>query len=362
MRIFLFYSILIFIFCFSSCNKIVKDQKIIGVKIYNHEGDLQELFEEWDRVGVNLVLSSPDLARKAGFMQLAQKHATRVFLIVPTFFNPVALDMDSSLYAIDRYENPAVDEWVRFICPNNEDYRRSHIEYLKKLTREIQPDGISIDFIRYFVFWEKVFSDQKYSDLPQTCFEDNCLTKFQFTNNFVFPDSCDNVIKKADFVLDRYEKAWVDFKCQTISGFVEEMDHAIKSVRPETAINFHAVPWRSVDFNGGQRSVAGQDLKLIAPFVDYISPMCYSHMLLQTPEWIHDVVMDFNSQVSQSKILPSIQVSKAYLDDPFLEIDFKKALEESLKPPSSGVVFWSWEALERSPEKLEIVAEYVSGM
>jgi hypothetical protein len=348
------------IFFCNSCQNPKENSKIIGVKIYDHQGDLNELFNTWSEIGINLILSSPELARKDNFMQLARSNSISVFLILPTFFNTEALGKDSSLYAITSKGKRAIDDWVHFVCPNREDYRRSHIEYIKNLTKEIRPDGISIDFIRYFVFWEQVFPGQVYENLPQTCFDEKCLAKFKRAYTIEFPDSCDHLTKKADYILTQQRDKWVDFKCKTIADFVEEMVEAIHSMDPTTEINFHAVPWRSKDFNNGMRTIAGQDLKRIAPNVDYISPMCYSHMVKQPPEWIHEVVNDFNMQVPGSRILPSIQVSKAYLNTSFSEVEFKKALSESLKPPSEGVIFWSWEALEKSPEKLKIVKDYIS--
>jgi hypothetical protein len=135
---------------------------------------------------------------------------------------------------------------------------------------------------------------------------------------------------------------------------------AIKSVNPATEINFHAVPWRARDFDTGLRRITGQDLNMITPNVNFISPMCYAHMVIQSPEWVHEVVSDFNQQVPGTKILPSIQVSKAYLNTPIDETEFRNTLIESLKPPSAGVIFWSWEALEKSPEKVKIIRDYLN--
>ena len=359
MRNFLIYLIISFIFFNSSCQKLSRNDTLIGVKIYEHNGDLVELFEEWNRIGINLILASPDLAGKDNFMSLARNHSMRVFLIVPTFFNAMVLDNDSSLYSITRDGEKAVEDWVRFICPNKTRYRLSHIQYLKKLSSEIQPDGISLDFIRYFVYWEKVFPDQIYDNFPQTCFDDDCLGKFLAEYKFTLPDTCYSVKQKADFILMQYEKEWVEFKCSTISGYVGEMADAIKSVDPEIEINFHAVPWKSTDFEGGIRSIAGQDLKLIEPFVDYISPMCYHHMVIQSPEWIHEVVNDIALQIPGERILPSIQVNKAYLETSISETEFRDALVESLLPPSKGVIFWSWDALDKSPEKLKVLRDYI---
>ncbi len=359
MRRFLIYGPIFFIFVISSCQNLKSKYPIIGVKIYEHSGDLGDLFSDWERIGINLILASPDLAGKDNFMSLARNHSISVFLIVPTFYNSEVLENDSSLYSITREGERAVDDWVRFICPNKTQYRSSHIQYLKNLAAEIQPDGISLDFIRYFVYWEKVFPDQIYNNFPQTCFDEDCLVKFLAEYQVSLPDTCYSVKEKADFVLLQYEKEWVEFKCNTIGGYVGEMVDALRSVDPEIKINFHAVPWKSNDFEGGIRSIAGQDLKLIAPFVDYISPMCYHHMVIQSPDWVHEVVNDIALQAPDEKILPSIQVSKAYLETSISETEFRTALVESLQPPSDGVVFWSWEALEKSPEKVKIVRDYI---
>jgi hypothetical protein len=359
MRKFLFFTAIFFFFAISSCQNLYMKDTLIGVKIYAHDGDLGELFEEWKRVGINLILASPELAAKDNFMSLARNHAMRVFLIVPTFFNADALDKDSSLYSITRQGEKAIDEWVEFICPNRSQYRRSHIQHLKTLATEIKPDGVSLDFIRYFVYWEKVFPDQIYDNFPQTCFDEACLGKFLADYQLKMPDSCLNINEKADYILDQYKQEWTEFKCKTISLYVSEMVEAIKSVNPEIEINIHAVPWKSTDFEGGIRSIAGQDLKQVAPLVDYISPMCYHHMVIQSPEWVHEVVNDISVQAPNKRILPSIQVNKAYLDTSISESEFKDALIEALRPPSDGVIFWSWEALEASPEKLKVVRDYI---
>ena len=63
------------------------------------------------------------------------------------------------------------------------------------------------------------------------------------------------------------------------------------------------------------------------------------------PAWINSVVKDIYDQ-THSRILPSIQVKEAYLESTLSTEIFRKALEESLKPPSQGVIFWSWEKLD----------------
>jgi len=337
----------------------INEDPIIGVKIYDHEGDLKILFNDWENTGINTLFVSPDLARKPEFMELSRQYHMPVFLIVPTFFKPELLDNDSSLYAITSDGKAAIEEWVQFVCPNRRSHRAEHLEYLKSLVEEIQPDGMSIDFIRYFVFWEKVYPDHTLKNLPMTCFDDTCLMKFQQINNVVIPDELINVNAKANYILENHSDKWTEFKCTTISNYVMEIEGAIHSINPDVKLNFHAVPWTSDDFNGGVRSIAGQDLKLISPFVDYISPMCYAHMVKQNADWVNKVSQDMRDQVPDKQILPSIQVGQAYLENELSNDEFKLNLKAALLPPSSGVIFWSWDALAREPEKIEIVIEVV---
>jgi hypothetical protein len=83
--------------------------------------------------------------------------------------------------------------------------------------------------------------------------------------------------------------------------------------------------------------------------------MVYHHMVRQTPAWVHDVVMDISAQTRGAAILPSIQVAETYVKEPLAAAEFGTALEQALRPPSKGVVFWSWDALAKSPEKQAIL-------
>ncbi len=143
-----------------------------------------------------------------------------------------------------------------------------------------------------------------------------------------------------------------------IARAVERLAQAAREVKPSVKVNLHAVPWRQDDFGGAIRSVAGQDFVRLAPLVDLISPMCYHHMVRRTPAWVHDVVADISSRTGAA-VLASTQVSEAYVEQTLPPDEFRAATQEALKPPSIGVVFWSWDALSKSPEKQAILKRLV---
>ena len=137
-----------------------KDELIIGVKIYEYEGKLENLFEEWRFLGINTVFVSESLLSNQKFRDLAKKHSITTFVILPIFYNPEALKRTPDLYAITDKGEIAKDEWVEFVCPTREKFKEQRIADIKQIVQEFNPDGISIDFIRHFVFWEKVYPDR----------------------------------------------------------------------------------------------------------------------------------------------------------------------------------------------------------
>jgi hypothetical protein len=357
MRSFLF-SILCFFLFFGCGRKEASRHLIIGVKIYDHDGKLEDLFVQLTSAGINTLFVSPQLARKPGFKTLASDYEMPVYLIIPTFYNPEALEKDNSLYAITSDGRKAVDDWVEFICPNQKEYRNKHLNDLQSLVRELSPEGISLDFIRYFVYWEKVFPDQAIRHLPQTCFDDTCLAVFSEKYNIQFPEEVDSRVEKANYILSDHLDTWTRFKVHVITSYVNEIIGSLHEVDSTLKINLHFVPWRDTDFDGAIRKIAGQDAGELGPLVNFISPMCYSHMVKQPPEWVHQVVTNLNNQAA-GQILPSIQVGQAYRQQPFSSESFRIALKAAIEPPSNGVIFWSWEALEKDPAKLEIVSDEI---
>ncbi|NQU87916.1 MAG: hypothetical protein HQ541_19375 [Mariniphaga sp.] len=352
LKYFLIGLFLFFVRC--SNNSGEKSDIIIGVKIYNYGEDLNGLFEEWDQIGINTVFTSEELFTRKGFRSNAEKFKIKTFIITPVFFDSEFLAENSEYYAVTDKGERAIDDWVEFVCPSREDYRKQKIESIKRIVKDLDPDGISIDFIRHFVFWEMVYPERTLSSLDNTCFDSICLNRFQLETNFELPVTLNSEQEKAIWIRENKLDSWIDWKCGLITGMIEEIVSEVKKIKPDILINTHIVPWRENDFEGAIKNIAGQDIRRIEPIVDYLSPMTYVHMVKQDPEWVNSVVSDFYKQTN-GNILPSIQVKEAYLNDTLTISEFEKTLRSALKPPSKGVVFWSWEQFDIDVEKKELV-------
>ncbi len=334
--------------------------RMIGVKIYEYSDSLPALFETWRSAGINTAFVSASLAARSEFMALAKKSGVATFIIFPVFFNAEELARRPDLYAVTDSGARAEEDWVKFVCPTRRDYLNEKTVELGRLIRDSDPDGISLDFVRTFVFWEMVYPKRRLDSLPKSCFDASCVEAFEKATAIALPTTLSSTRDKAGWILAHHLPEWTTWKCGVITRVVESLAREARRLKPGITVDVHTVPWRSADFGGAIRIVAGQDLSAIAHTVDFISPMCYHHMVKQTPAWIHSVVQDVNTRTGAA-VIPSIQVKEAYIPGPESAAEFREALIEALKPPSRGVVFWNWAALAESPEKLAAVRDVVRG-
>ncbi len=340
----------------SGCSR--HDDRIIGVKIYEYDKDFKELVDKWAEMGINTAFMSPELAGNKIFRAVLKENNIIVYIIFPVFYDPAALKQDSTLFAVTNTGKIAKDDWVEFVCPSRTGYRNRKIEEAARLVSDLKPDGLSIDFIREFVFWEMIYPDRKSDSIESACFCDTCIKYFTAGQNISFQDSCITTRQKAELILKEYPEAWNEYRCNLITTMVKQLEEKVRSIDPEIRINVHAVPWRDEDFGGANINVAAQDLKGIAPYCDYISPMCYSQMLKRDAGWIGSVVSEMDKKAA-GKILPSIQVYPYYVDDPFTPRDFQKCVQSALQAPSKGVVFFSWPLFAKDSARIKAVTEII---
>ena len=328
----------------------------IGVKIYEHDGNLDALFSAWSELGIDTAFASEALGRAPGFRAKAKERGIDLFLIVPVFYNPQALAEDPTLVAVTAQGAPAIQEWVAFVCPSRPEYRARRVHEITEAVRQIRPDGLSLDFLRHFVFWEKVPIAAVRDSFPNTCFCDRCVVSFARREGLTLPGgTLGNARSAASWILAEHEAAWTEWKIELIDSMAAELVAAARGVKPDLEVVLHAVPWRRNDYGGAIRSIAGQDHERLAKRVDYISPMAYAHMLRRPPRWIRSVVRTL-AATSHARILPSVQVQEAYRPgEPLTAEEFAQDIREALRPPSAGVVLWSWDGLQKAPEKQRVL-------
>jgi hypothetical protein len=335
-------------------------ERIVGVKIYEHAGDRQSLFDDFEALGFNTLLISEALASDDEFRAQARRRRMAVFVIEPVFYDPDAVKKDPDLFAVTGAGRQAQDGWVAFVCPTRDEFRNRKAEAIATAVARLEPDGVSLDFIRYFAYWESIGPERSYASIPNTCYCPRCLERFSLDTGVTLPRSMATPQQAAAWIEAGPVDVWATWKCRVIASMAEDVVRRVKAARPGVRVNLHAVPWRRDDFGGAIRKVVGQDFAALSRMTDYLSPMCYSAMLKRDPAWVHSVVEDLAATAS-CPILPSIQVGEYYPGDrPLGATDFEACLDAALLPPSAGVVFWSWALIEKTPASRRVISSRTS--
>ena len=203
--------ILLFSLLFWACSNPLKTEKpIFGVKIYSYEKNLDSLFNEFNDLGINTLFTNPELASETGFRKNCIKSNIKLFLIVPIFYNPEELKRDSLLYAYTNRGRRAKDDWVEFVCPSQKKYINKRADYIYSLIKSIHPDGISVDFIRQFVYWEMVYPEVKPDQIETGCFCPLCIKNFENSTGIKIPDTMHKTQDISGWIIKRHKKSGKD--------------------------------------------------------------------------------------------------------------------------------------------------------
>ena len=329
---------------------------LIGVKIYEPVPDTGALFARWKRLGIDTAFVSTALAESGTFIPAARRAGLRTFVITPAFFNPEYLASHPDAWAITGRGERAKDDWVEFVCPSHESYREERKRYALSLLERRRPDGLSLDFIRHFVFWEKVRPDGRVDPLDTTCFCLRCLARFEKEAGLEMPPAAERSPRAAAaWLLERQAESWTRWRAGLITSWVEGVVREARRAAPGVKVNLHLVPWGESDYENGAIRVVGQDVRALGPLADFVSPMCYAHMLYRDPEWVGRVTRELAARVAVP-VLPSIEVKESYRREPLTKEFFAAALAAALAPPSRGVVLWSWPPLSEDVARQEILS------
>ena len=306
-------------------------KKHYGVKLYDRRfcnaADL-DLMEE---CGLNTVFLgrgaldvsfSRELTRRGFFWNIVEP----VFLLEPD--DPRAL-------ATLKDGKPAESDWVRFACPTDSDRIEAVRARIAEDIRSYDPPGVSLDFIRFFQYWETTDPRTPAHRLPQSCFCPRCME------------------------MQKAFRSLPEWRRHVISSTAKYLCESAGSLKPSLRIGIHCVPWTQDMFGGAVCDVVGQDFHELSEIGDYLTPMIYHHMMRLSPDYVQLFMKDMESQ-GCSCILPSVQVKEAYREDKMGPQEFGRALELALQGNSDGVVLYKWEDLAADSVKLGILRSTLS--
>jgi hypothetical protein len=318
--------------------------RIIGAFVFpeawNDLSLFRELLASFREHGVNAILTESE-TYEAAAIEAAHDLGLRFYAGIACFSDHASkfrrLAERPELWPIlESGERRPLMEWYIGVSPTD----RRHQEDVLTTIRSIVAypiDGLFLDFVRWPLHWEIELRPGRARPLDSS-FDPATLSLFERTLGIPIPPG--NVASRAAWIRTRCFRAWVDFKCKVITDFAREARDVLKTAMPRTELGIYVAP----DVAGLTEPLTGQRLRDLAPLVDWVSPMLYHNILLQSPSWIGSALAEVVG-VAGPKTMPVIQADSnrdpnlaADWGPPMSDVDWKAALAEATARADIGGV------------------------
>jgi hypothetical protein len=265
------------------------------------------------------------------------------------FFNQEHLERHPDDYTITSHGRRAVQEWLHFVCPSRESYRAAFLRDLRACLSRVSPEIVSFDFIRHFVVWEAVRLDGSPREIEDGCYCPVCLAAFAAHCGERIDPSTAVARVRAELA-----GAWGDWKCLEIATFANQLLDEIRVLVPDARLSIKTVPWRESDLDGAIRRCAGQGVRALTRRVDVVSPMAFTHVLGQTPDWKRGLLHHVATHTGKP-VLSYVQTEKLYRPEDITLAQFEAEIVEALAPEWAGALFFEYVQLAANPERAAIL-------
>lgn len=289
----------------------------------------------------------------------AAKEGLKVYAEFPILNGEGYVDKHPEAWAIDRNGKkvePA--SWFMGVCPTEPGFRQYRMIELRQLLKRFDLDGIWMDYLH----WHAQFEEPE-PILPETCFCDNCIKTFETATGINVPDMETSL--QADWILDRHDVKWREWRCSVIADWVRETRKIVKEERPDALLGIYHCPWDDEEYNGARLRILGLDYDLLKDLADVFSPMVYHGRMGRDAVWVKDNIEWFCKRMDIKpgtfpKVWPIVQ---AY-DDPraISPEELGEVLGYGSGSGATGIMMFTSYAVAESSAKTETLKKVYSGL
>ena len=261
---------------------------------------------------------------------------------------------DAAPIGADGQVSPPPGGW-QGICPTHEAYRAERMRAFRTLLETYALDGVWLDYLHSHASWE-----QAVPEMPDTCFCDRCLRRFQADTGIRLPEAPTAWL--AAHLLSADRQAWVRWRLGIFTSWVREFRDIRDAVRPGALLGTFHNTWSDEDYGGARLEKLAIDLKAQAAYIDVFSPMPYHARFGHAgdPGWIARQVSWLGRYLGvrgaageRNRIWPIVQVSDWGEPVPVADVD--QVLRLGASPPATGVIVFAWGSLRKDPQKIEAI-------
>jgi hypothetical protein len=304
-----------------------------------------------DSLGVNAIFVHHGAINQE-MIKRARAEGAKVFAEFASLNGKNHVDQHPEAWAInERGERVEPATWFMGVCPTEPGFENYRLTELTKLLRTLDLDGVWMDYVH----WHAQFEDPE-PILPETCFCENCLSRFQSASGIVIPEG--NTTEKAKWILKQHDAAWRNWRCSVIADWVRDFRSVINREKPGILLGIYHCPWDDDDFHGARRRILGLDYDTLKELVDVFSPMVYHERMGRDPEWVRENITWFCKRIGITqgkppKVWPIVQ---AHNDPGVVSADvFEKVMRYGVSAGASGVMMFTTYAIAEDEAKAEVV-------
>jgi hypothetical protein len=268
---------------------------------------------------------------------------------------------DAAPIGSDGRVSPPPHEW-QGICPTHDAYRRFRMDAFRTLLQDFAIDGVWLDYHHSHASWER--SDP---DMPDTCFCDRCLRRFQGATAIQLPEG--PASRRAALLLSTHRAAWARWRLDVFTDWVREFRAILSDTRPSALLGTFHNAWSDDDMDGARLQKLAIDLKAQAAYIDVFSPMVYHARFGHSSDlawisrqvtWLGEYLGIEGAPGERHRIWPIVQVSDWGESVPVDQVE--AVLELGAHRPATGVMVFAWGGLRNQPRKIEAIGRAFRAM
>lgn len=252
---------------------------------------------------------------------------------------------------------PPPHDW-QGICPTHVAYRTWRMDAFRTLLAEHEIDGVWLDYHHAHASWER-----KEPALPDTCFCERCLAKFQEDTGLDLEGA--PVKEAAKRLLGAEREAWTRWRCAVFTDWVREFREILDATRPTALLGTFHCPWTDEERGGALKRKLAIDLRAQKPYLDVFSPMPYHARFghAADPAWISRQTTWLGKYLGvegqdgeRVRIWPIVQLSD--WGEPVPVAQVASVLEHGTRLPATGVLVFAWGSLRKQPAKVDALVGF----
>jgi hypothetical protein len=274
----------------------------------------------------------------------------KVWLNLPVFFDERYLNDNTDAYSITSLGNRAAHSWLHMVCPSQQRYIDFKTKQFGDLIKRIRPDYISYDFLRFYVFWEKVELGLPPETIEHGCYCPECQRRYRKFSG--------ERLSIANGIVERSQRNSLgEWKKTVITETTRKLNGVVAEAARGTPVYIKTIPWKTTDLDHGMGWISGQDIESLGGMSEGIIPMAFTQILGQTPNWKKEL-LDHVTATTGKEVMSYIQFEPLIRQTTITNEQLGAEIQTAIDEKRAGLIYFHYEQILSNPEKRQIVGKY----